>query len=435
MHAPHRTSIPSGSNPPFPASALLRRFSTPSPYTGDSAVARPLAAQPTVDPTTQMQDQIPFHPIAPADTVHNYIVKSRGRAYALIGITSHALNVQDPPLFYFGEELKGSVILSLDDLNDMRNMDVMLQMFNSSPIVPSYETKCVLSSQQVVEQSHISGGRLCWSFVFAFPTVTVPSSSSSAAGSSHSSNVHSTSGDPKFQLVVTFYRRGRLTRNVGMAQKISYVPPPPLTLRSSPLHISVDLPHEPPTPTPSSSWPQQKLPAVLVTGLMFDQVPVEVECKLIAPSRHEPSNIIPLKLVLTSESRQALELFAVSRAIDVRLQKVMAFGERASAIQPLNLMDRSSFHRTDWAAIAHWEDDSQIKELTLNERHPKPRWRVKINGELRREPDVELSPSFDVPGMSLMYFVCFFPFRAIDFRPATNPKKVLVMGKIRLTTQ
>lgn len=132
MHAPHRTSIPSGSNPPFPVSALLRRFSTPSPYTGDSAVsavARPLATQPAVDPTTQMQDQIPFHPIAPANTVHNYVVKSRGRDYALIGITSHAPNVQDPPLFYFGEELKGCVILSLDDLNDMRNMDVVVSQF------------------------------------------------------------------------------------------------------------------------------------------------------------------------------------------------------------------------------------------------------------------------------------------------------------------
>lgn len=172
-------------------------------------------------------------------------------------------------------------------------------MFNSSPIVPSYETRRVLSSQQVVEQSHITGGRLCWPFVFAFPTFPVFSSSSSAAGSSHSSNAHSTGSDPKFQLVVTFYRRGRLTRNVGfvvsiscresaltvyfgfrVAHKISYVPPPAPPLRTSPLQISVDLPHEPPTPTPSSTWPQQKLPAVHVRGHMFDQVPVEVECRV-----------------------------------------------------------------------------------------------------------------------------------------------------------
>lgn len=91
----------------------------------------------------------------------------------------------------------------------------------------------------------------------------------------------------------------------------------------------------------------------------------------------------------------------MSHVIDVRLQKVLAFGERASAIHPLTLMDRSSFHRTDWAAIAHWED-GQIKEVASNERHPQPRWRVKLDGELKREPDIELSPSFDVPGMSLM---------------------------------
>ena len=71
-----------------------------------------------------------FFPTVPSDTVHHqYNLRSRGRDYALITVASHAPNVQDSPLLYFGEELKGFVALSLNDLNDMQSMDVMVSQF------------------------------------------------------------------------------------------------------------------------------------------------------------------------------------------------------------------------------------------------------------------------------------------------------------------
>lgn len=65
-------------------------------------------------------------------------------------------------------------------------------------------------------------------------------------------------------------------------QKILYVPRPDLLLRSSPAQISVKLPEDvPPTSIPSmSSWPQQKFPAVVVSGVIFNRAAVEVECKV-----------------------------------------------------------------------------------------------------------------------------------------------------------
>jgi hypothetical protein len=67
---------------------------------------------------------------APSDTVHHYTLTSRGREYALITVISHAPNARDIPLLYFGDELNGFVVLSIDDLNDMQSMDVVVSQFS-----------------------------------------------------------------------------------------------------------------------------------------------------------------------------------------------------------------------------------------------------------------------------------------------------------------
>jgi len=168
---------------------------------------------------------------------------------------------------------------------------------------------------------------------------------------------------------------------------------------------------------------------------MFGQVLVEVECKLTVPVSHPVSDVIPLRLVLTSETREALDLFAVSHAIDVRLLKVMAFGENAANVQPFTLRNRSSYHRTDWAAIAQWQAGAHSWELPPSDEQSRVRWRIKLNGQLRRDQRVKMSESFEQPGMALMYFVCLFPFRSSNFRPAADPNKELLMGKLLITRQ
>lgn len=173
----------------------------------------------------------------------------------------------------------------------------------------------------------------------------------------------------------------------------------------------------------------------MVRGEIFGRVNVEVECKLITPSEYLASDSIPLRLVLTSENYEALDLFSVSHVIDVRLQKVMAFGDRAGIVRPLTLRDRDAFHRAKLAARANWVRDGDVQALPPDEHHRRPCWRVRLNGVLQRIHGVELIPSYEEPGvsMAIMYFVSFFPFRATDFRPANNPNKELVIGKIKLT--
>lgn len=133
ISSPSRASLPTGSNQhKFSAAALLRRFSNPSTYT-DNALRQP-TAEPAIDPTTLIHDQVhdaSLYPASPAGTVHQYNLTSRGKDYAIITVNSHAHNAQDPPLLYFGEEIKGFVILSLSGLNDMQNMDVVVSRFVS----------------------------------------------------------------------------------------------------------------------------------------------------------------------------------------------------------------------------------------------------------------------------------------------------------------
>jgi hypothetical protein len=114
------------------------------------------------------------------------------------------------------------------------------------------------------------------------------------------------------------------------------------------------------------------------------------------------SDIIPLTLTLTSENREALDLFSVSNLIDVRLEKILAFGEQAAAVRRLSLKDPSSFHSTNLAARASWQLDGHARELLPDQEHPRPRWCIELDGSLHREPKVELRPSLEESGVALV---------------------------------
>jgi hypothetical protein len=117
-----RASISVKPTAPFDANALLRRFSTPSPYTGLNSPTDQSAVQPTVEQPSQE------HGVQPSSN-HNYILKSRGRDYATIIVVSRAPNVLEPPLLHFGDELNGRIVLPRDHLNDMQSMEVMVSLF------------------------------------------------------------------------------------------------------------------------------------------------------------------------------------------------------------------------------------------------------------------------------------------------------------------
>ncbi|KAI9454407.1 hypothetical protein BJY52DRAFT_1188959 [Lactarius psammicola] len=139
-------------------------------------------------------------------------------------------------------------------------------------------------------------------------------------------------------------------------------PSPPLIPAVRPSDLSVD----PPCLPVILSWPQQILPAVVVRGVMFRRLQVEVRCKLIVPVSHPVSDVIPLHLVVTSESREVLD----------------------RSPYHMSSTNRFSRHRTDWAAKAQWKVNARPLELPPSDEHPRARWNITLNGMLHRDQSV-----------------------------------------------
>ncbi|KAI9435636.1 hypothetical protein BJY52DRAFT_1331241 [Lactarius psammicola] len=319
----------------------------------------------------------------------------------------------------------------------MRSMEVAFQLFESGPISPSYEIKRTLLSQEV-GKSRILDGLFTWPFIITPPPALSSTSGSTTASGRADSSLTNLSprrhfNRPRVQLKVTIYRRALFTPNVVLSQPIYYIPPPDPVAPPSPSLISTVRPSESPV-DPSCLpvdpfWPQQILPAVVVRGFMFRRLQVEVICKLIIPTSYPVSDVIPLRLVMTSESREALDKLAVSHAIDVRLLKVRASGQNAANIDPFTLNNRSLYRRTDWAARAQWEANAHCEPPSDGLTH----WSIKLNGMLHRDQNVSMIESSEEPHMALMYYVCLFPFLSTDFVPEADPDKELLMAKLPIT--
>ena len=99
-----------------------------------------------------------------------------------------------------------------------RTWYLQLQMFDSDPVAPSYEAKCVLLSQQI-DYSHVSDGQFCWPFAISPPDASFSSSHASSATNSSLghlwSSAHRAGNNQRFRLTVTICRRQWLNRNIG----------------------------------------------------------------------------------------------------------------------------------------------------------------------------------------------------------------------------
>ncbi|KAI9463269.1 hypothetical protein BJY52DRAFT_1350558 [Lactarius psammicola] len=208
--------------------------------------------------------------------------------------------------------------------------------------------------------------------------------------------------------------------------------------------------HETPTPVKS----QSDVPFTLSDGDgQAEQSVQPVILYLTITVLHPSDGVIPLRLVLTSESRQALGLFAISHTIDVRSLKVMSFGENAVNTYRFTLRNCSSCHRTDWAANTQWEANARAWGLRPSHEHPRGHWRIKLDGMPHRDQSVKMTESVEQPGIVhvacsfgseedlapanffIQDFVCLFPFRSTtNFRQAADPNKELFMAKIPITS-
>ncbi|KAH9020217.1 hypothetical protein EDB85DRAFT_533493 [Lactarius pseudohatsudake] len=354
-------------------------------------------------------------------TTHSYVLKTD---YAFVSVRSRARNVRDIPLMYLGEETIGTVVFPEWHLREVWSITIVVScLIGASETV----TKLMLSSEQV-RRSHTSNGEFCWHFTISPPTTagssssTLPQEQASSSLRHPSRRNHNSDQRPGFQLQLTIHRRGCFARKIRMRQPILYIPRP-----GDP---STPLPLQPPAGPPRNlplPWAENMSPEVIVRGVIFGRRETEVECRLIIPESYPVNDTIPLRLNMTCEDHEALDLFAAPHVIDVRLLKVLAFGRNAAAAAPpFSLRNRESYHITNWVATALWNVDGHAIQEN-------GRWHIRLNGRLLRDPGAEISHIFSEPGMALMYYVCLFPFRSNDFRPLCAPDRILFYGRVPLT--
>ncbi|KAI0067288.1 hypothetical protein BV25DRAFT_1089804 [Artomyces pyxidatus] len=434
---------------------LLRRFSVPSPYSPEPSVLRAEFLSTVEDShhtaLTSSPRLLAVSLAAPPLIEHRYTIQSRGKDYALVTTKSHALNAKDTPTLHLGDEVSGFVTLPLAHLGGIHSIEVVLQEFTPGQVACAVETKRTMMPDNI-DPSFVSTGLIHWPFSM-MPSVFGSSSSSSSSMRNGSSTSHDSSHtNPMCQLKVTVHRRGRLTQNAVLAQEIRYITPSdtPSLPSSSDSH---GVPrNDPPRRNTVSEipWEEQHFPPVLVKGTLVRRDAVVVECRLVIPVSpflchtyaldssssklsYPAGPLIPMKMTLTSSSMAALDLLATSQAIDVRLWKIVAFGSDTEKISPLTLMNRKSYHRRNCAATARWHTDGNALSLPSDDKHPDPRWSVRLHGYLHWDDNIDMSQSFEMPDMAVMYTVCIYPFKAKGFHPTSSPDKELFIGKITLS--
>jgi hypothetical protein len=89
---------------------------------------------------------------------------------------------------------------------------------------------------------------------------------------------------------------------------------------------------------------------------------------------------------------EAIDLVAVPQVIDVRLRRVIAFGQDG-VNRLFTVAGLTTLRRTDWVAKAQWELEGQPTHLPPDEEHARSHWCIKFKGELHQDNKFELTKS------------------------------------------
>ncbi|KAI0028779.1 hypothetical protein K488DRAFT_89399 [Vararia minispora EC-137] len=376
----------------------------------DKPVGRPLQHLPLSTPNTQLPGssgepdssltEISSPPNAePMRAVcqHRYPLKSRGKHFAFLTVDqSHALVEKDNPLFYYGEEVTGTISVSAENLEKISSMEVVLQEFAAKGVrsaIQAIASKKVDLSDSQATANPGQYGIFEWAFSLHSPPPP----------KSLFSPYTSPSPDQLYDLRITIYRRGILSRDLALTQRVDYTLEPttptphtsprnlrdPTALPSLSKQILADSAGISKLPPQVQPWKEVKYPAFRIKGMLFHTQQVEYTCMPTIPSFCYTSTNLPIKFTITSANMQAI-FFITSNpsAIDIRLSKVFALG-------------------ADHARLGRARQ-----------------------GEIVIDASMKIGPSVSYRGTSLMYTVNVYPFKMVGFAPAVSPDKVLFVAKV-----
>ncbi|TFY73776.1 hypothetical protein EWM64_g10235, partial [Hericium alpestre] len=279
---------------------------------------------------------------------HRYSLRARDKECATVVMRSRSHNPDMPPTYYMGDEISGYVALPLANLSSITRVEVVMLEFAAGSSEPLAETRRSLVPEELDSTSIKSKGHIEWPFTMTPMREAVSDNASSSDSSSSSparrfsnfsiaTRSSRNSQTDACQITVTAHRRGLQPKAV-LVQRLTFITSSEAKSPTSPLGF---FGHDPMLRPPKSLAPiverrMQELHPVVIKGLLFRTDPVEVHCQLgiAVPLVYAVGESIPLSMTLTTPDRPAVDLLAVSQAIDVRLFKTMAFGKNAHEVAP-----------------------------------------------------------------------------------------------------
>jgi hypothetical protein len=229
------------------AGELIRRFSLPSSYTVDEPAST--SAQLVVPnnaysrtASSASSSNAPHSPLAmqpgPALMQHRYPLKSRGKDYAFIMLSdSRAARERDAPVFFHGDEVAGKISMALENLGGIQRIEVKVRFLSSTSDSEGKNCGTETAREQLQEfvgehgQMHavvetqlspasidsrfVNHGIAEWPFALSHISDTalgIASSSSPGAAAQR-----------RYTLLVTVFRRGRLTPNAVCVTPVPFM--------------------------------------------------------------------------------------------------------------------------------------------------------------------------------------------------------------------
>ncbi|KAI0368609.1 hypothetical protein BV20DRAFT_968964 [Pilatotrama ljubarskyi] len=412
---------------------------------GNFAVAPQLdisqPALPRYSPSTATIWDVP-----PPDQEHSFCLtaKKTGERWLTLSVMSRAASAAEPPTFYQGASIAGSLKLELDKKEFIDEISLALygrlSIFSHSTANFFYMSKTVYSAAEKNSDAGSSPtpflkrgrlkGRYEWPYSLRLPKGVSILSSITAHGATERENYRmppsfsdeQSSVHVQYSLVVRVNRGGFKTGS-KLTVPLTYIPlarpSPPTILRQ--LAYQEDHPLVGPDGDPDG-W--KALGPISVDGVLFKTMSVEAECKLHVskPLTYARGGIIHLLISICCGNRQFLDLIT-PQSVRVALIQRLTFGD---APQTTRFSERLTTHTTvktyERAFASWWRNSSESQGESTKT----------FAGELL-VPD-NLVPACQILHYGHGYELAFCTLSAVGFTPAVAQKKALLSVPVGIVT-
>lgn len=381
--------------------------------------------------------------VPPLGVEHSYhLTKKTGEKWLWLTITSRASHPSEPPRFFQGGIVGGTVKLDLEKEDFISSVDITLTgrlnyfSHNASNFLNMHRTLwSVEESVNVLSDSSNSpkhSGRLRgkyeWPFSFKLPKGVSIVSHVDIDATRKNFRLPPSLNDGicgvrvEYQLAVRVHR-GRLRTGSKLTTPILFTP----LLRPTVPSIARRLAYQENIPLVGADGDPQgwkTLPPVTIRGKIFKTISVEAKCtlSLARPLCYTRGTPIPLMLTIESSDQQALDLLATNRAVAAKLVQRTSFGTMIPGVRgahgeeppPTDVRTRA-IARAVW-----WPSENGVCRPGLR----------RLAGELHIPEAV--SPRCNILNFNLDHMVVLDPFEAVGF--VSFQKGPVMAEKIEIAT-